>query len=354
MLLTPEWVIRLKSGSGNPQPFSALVSGRVMEDKVRNFLEGHGAKFVGFTAAEPFSDWNISFRQRLREGTLPAHYEKSLNHDPRDFLQAARTLIVFGVRCEGLADVLQPSRGSIAGIASARKKERNLSSDLERFLADSGFEARDVTRIPVKAAAVRSGIATQRKNSLAYFQGGDSAVRIGAVVTDLELAPGSEPRVESNPCGDCTLCLESCPTGALVDEYVVDASRCLCYVLEHDSELPPGMRPAVGNRLVGCETCQLVCPLNRDVPRLSLEELPWLDLLSLAGDAVEGPDELLSRFRDEMSLPIYSDYTLSRAIAIALGNWGDAKAVPLLKGLTNFRYPEVVEAARWSLANLGS
>jgi len=103
MLLAPERVIRLKSGSGNPQPFSALVSGRVMEDQVRNFLEDNGAEFVGFTAAEPFSDWNISFRQRLRDGTLPAHYEKRLNCDPRDILPAAETLIVFGVRYDGLA-----------------------------------------------------------------------------------------------------------------------------------------------------------------------------------------------------------------------------------------------------------
>jgi epoxyqueuosine reductase len=324
-----------------------------MNYRIRKFLSDNGAEFTGFASAEPFSDWDVAFQRRLSDGTLPAHYRKRLKNDPREFLPAAGSLIVFGVRYEGLADINEIGRGSIAGIARARKKERAISSSLEGFLMESGFQARDVTGIPVKEAAVRAGIATQRKNSLAYFEGGDSAVRIGVVATDLELAPGQRPPADSNPCGDCTLCLESCPTGALAEEYVVDAPRCLCYVLEHDSELPPAMRPAAGNRLVGCETCQLVCPFNRDVPRLSLKDLPWLELLTLAADAVEGPEELLSRFRDELGLPMYSDYTLSRSIAVALGNWGDRRAVRFLRALAESTYPEVAEAARWSLDELG-
>jgi epoxyqueuosine reductase len=324
-----------------------------MEDLIRKFLSENGADFVGFASAEQFSNWDVAFRGRLSDGILPEHYRKRLKHDPRESLPTAGSLVVFGVRYDGLADVTDPGRGLIAGIAWARKKERTLCNSLARFLIDSGFQARDVTGIPAKAAAVRAGIASMRKNSLAYFEGGDSAVRIGVVATDFELSPGPGPRAEGNPCGECTLCLESCPTGALVEEYVVDAPRCLCYVLEHDSELPPWMRHAVGNRLVGCETCQLVCPLNRDVPRLSLEDLPWLELLSLAAEAVEGPKELLSRFRHELALPMYSDYTLSRALAVALGNFGDLRAVAFLRTLADSTYPEVAEAARWSLAELG-
>jgi epoxyqueuosine reductase len=324
-----------------------------MDSNLRDFLACNGADYVGFTSAEPFSEWNDAFQRRLREGTLPAHYRKRLKDDPREFLATARTLIVFGVRYPGLADVTDPGRGSVAGIAGARKKERALSSNLERFLEDDGFEARDVTGIPAKAAAVRAGIATRRKNSLAYFEGGGSAVRIGVVATDFEPEESPEARQEAEACGNCTLCLESCPTGALAEEYVVDAPRCLCYVLEHDSELPGGMRPAVGNRLVGCETCQLVCPLNREVPRLSMQDLPWLELLRLAADAVEGPEDLLCRFRDELELPMYSDYTLLRSIVIALGNWGDERSVPFLRTLADSRYPEVAEAARWSLERFG-
>jgi epoxyqueuosine reductase len=322
-----------------------------IESRIRGFLSASGVNLVGFTSAEPFSDWDVAFRARLDDGRLPSHYSTRLSSDPRGFVPEARSIIVFGVSYDGLAEVSDPGRASIAGIAWARKKERALSSSLTRFLAESGHKARDVTGIPAKSAAVRAGLAVQRKNSLAYFGGAPgSAVRIGTVVTDIELPAGDRAKFE--PCGDCTLCLDSCPTGAMVEEYVVDVGRCLCYVLEHDSELPAGMRPALSNRLVGCETCQVVCPHNSDVRRLSLEDVPWLNLLSLAGEAVERPDALLSLLRDNMTLPVYSDYTAFRAIAIALGNWGDPRVVPLLRGLEASRMPRVAEAALWSLERM--
>lgn len=332
----------------SPSPDYGRIKIMNIESRIRGFLSDCGVDLVGFTSAEPFSDWDVAYRARLDNGRLPSHYSTRLSRDPRGFVPEARSIVVFGFPCDGLAEVSDPGRASIAGIAWARRKERSLSSSLARFLVDSGFEAKDVTGIPAKSAAVRAGLAVQRKNSLAYFDGTPgSAVRIGTVVTDLELPAGDQAEFE--PCGDCTLCLDSCPTGALVDEFVVDTPRCLCYVLEHDSELPAGMRPALSNRLAGCETCQVVCPHNSDVPRLSLEDVPWLDMLSLAGEAVEHPDALLSLLRDEMTLPVYSDYTVFRAIAIALGNWGDPRAVPPLRGLEASRMPLVAEAARWSL-----
>jgi epoxyqueuosine reductase len=323
-----------------------------IDSSIRGFLSDGGVDLVGFASAEQFSDWDSAFRARLKSGLLPARYSSRLGGNPGGFLAKARSIIVFGVPYDGLAEVKDPGRASIAGIAWARRKERALSSGLARFLVEAGFAAVDATGIPAKSAAVRAGLAAQRKNSLAYFNGAPgSAVRIGAVVTDLELEPAGAAAFE--PCGDCTLCLDACPTGALVEEYVVEVERCLCYVLEHDSELPEDMRPVLSNRLVGCETCQLACPHNSDVPRLSLADVPWLDLQSLAAEAGERPDVLLSRLRDDLTVPVYSDYTPLRAIAIALGDWGDRRAVPLLCRLEASPMTRVAEAARWSLEKMG-
>ena len=316
-------------------------------EAIREFLLENGADLVGFTGAEPFADWGAEFESRLKDGTLPGHYAGTLNPDPRHYVTEASSIVVIGVMYEGLSLVEDTGRGSIAGIAWSRKKERELSGLLAQHLVESGCQARDVTGIPVKAAAARAGLATQRKNSLAYFEPGGSAVRIGTVVTDLVLAP--DPPADFDPCGACTLCLDACPTGALIAEHVIDVQRCLCYVLEHDSTLPAGSQQAMGNRIVGCETCQLVCPLNRDVPTRPLDEVPWLDLLSLAREAVERPDGLVSLLRDELSLPVYSDYTPLRAVSIALGNWGDPAAIPHLEALAESDHPEVARAARWSL-----
>lgn len=321
------------------------------EERVRKFLADNGADIVGFTPAGWYGDWDEVFRARLCDAKMPSHYAGTLSADPFQLLPGAKSIVVFGMKYEGLSEVTDPGRGSIAGIAWARKKARGLSALLEGFLLESGFGARDVMSFPMKAAAVGAGIAVQRKNSLACFESGGSAVRIGTVLTDLELEPGRP--IEAEPCGGCTLCLDACPTGALCAEYVVDAPRCLCYVLEHDSGLPPEMRPVLGNRLVGCETCQVVCPLNREVPRLTLEDVPWLDLLILAGEAARRPERLIARLRDDLALPVYSDYTPLRSIAIALGNRGDDRAAGFLRELSRSKCREVAEAARWSLETLG-
>jgi len=318
--------------------------------EIEGFLKENGADFIGFADAEPFEEWHEECAARFENGMLPARYSRTLEHDPHQYVPGANSLIVLGLRYPALSEVDDPGRCSVAGIAWSREKERDLAARLVQFLEGSGAQARDATGLPAKAASVRAGLATQRKNSLAYFEQGGSAVRIGVVVTDLALEPTLP--LESDPCVSCTLCLESCPTGALVDEYVVDVPRCLCYVLEHDSVLPEDMRPAVGNRLIGCETCQLVCPDNREVPRSSLDDVPWLDLLTLAGEVSVRPEKLLSYLRDDLTLPVYSEYTPLRAVALALGNWKDPRGVSYLEALAGSERPEVVDAARWSLERL--
>lgn len=319
-----------------------------MRSSIVEFLGRNGADIVGFAPAEDFKEWLDHFNRRINGGLFPSDYPDRLSSDPRELLPGARSLIVFGFKYHGLSEVTDPGRGSVAGLMWVRRKTHQTVDLLVDLLEESGADAVDGSLLPAKAAAVRAGIAVQRKNSLAYFGDHGSAVRLGVVITDLEIPCEDNTGTES--CGNCTLCLEACPTGALTEDYVLDATKCLTYLTEEDCEFPRELRPSLGNRLVGCEVCQLVCPHNKSVPRTSFSDLQWLELTSLAREVILDPEALNARFREDLFFYINSRHAPSRAIAIALGNWGNPESIPLLREMVGSRIPEISEAARWALA----
>jgi epoxyqueuosine reductase len=322
----------------------------IAPDDIKHFLRREGVDLVGFTSVEAFEDWDEVYHGRLADGTLPSRYGRELYADPRRLLSGARSIIVFAVSYAGFAGGDEPGYASVCGVAWARKRAKEIIASLVDFIQKAGHEAIEERNIPLKAAAVRAGIATQRKNTITYTGDGGSAVRLNAVVTDLELPPGEESG--SEPCGECSLCIEACPTSALTGDYVLNAGRCLCYLLEHDSDFPGELRPLTGSRLLGCDACQVVCPHNRDIPILSSMEFPWLELKALAEEAIEDPEGLNRRLCRQHAFPLFSEYTVSRTIAINLGNWGAPQAFPLLRRLQESRWPEVAEAARWALQRI--
>ena len=111
------------------------------------------------------------------------------------------------------------------------------------------------------AYAARSGVGWRGKHTLALARDAGSTFFLGEIVTDLPL-PVTPPA--SAHCGTCRACLDVCPTGAIVAPYELDARRCISYLtIEHEGAIPEPLRPLLGNRIYGCDDCQLVCPWNR-------------------------------------------------------------------------------------------
>jgi epoxyqueuosine reductase len=327
-----------------------MEAGEGMRSSITAFLAQRGVDIVGFAAADELDEWQGHFSRRIDNGLFPRDYPDRLCSDPRQLLPEARSVIVFGVKYHGLSDVKDPGRGSVAGLMWVRRDAFDMVDLLVDFLEASGARAVDGSLLPAKAVAVKAGIAVQRKNSIAYFDGHGSAARLGVVITDLELPAGKSARAKT--CGKCTLCLEACPTGALVEDYVVDVTRCLTFLTEEDRGFPEELRPGLGNRLVGCEMCQLVCPHNKDVPRISFEDLQWLELPALAREATKDAKALNAHFLKDLGFYINSPHAPSRAIAIGLGNWGEPETTPLLQDLAISPLPEVADAARWALGRV--
>ena len=118
--------------------------------------------------------------------------------------------------------------------------------------------------------ASRSGQGWRGKHTLVLSRDAGSTFFLGEIYVDFPL-PLTEP--EPAHCGQCTACIDACPTGAIVAPYRLDARRCISYLtIEHAGSIPEEMRPLLGNRIYGCDDCQLVCPWNKFARRNALPD----------------------------------------------------------------------------------
>jgi len=163
----------------------------------------------------------------------------------------------------------QPERAYISRYALGRdyhKLMRNrlqkLANKIQQHYGEFGYRA-FVDSAPVleKPLAAKAGLGWMGKHSNILSKQVGSWYFLGELYIDIPL-PVSEPVTDH--CGDCTACITACPTGAIVEPYVVDARRCISYLtIEHKGSIPEQWRQAMGNRIYGCDDCQIFCPWNR-------------------------------------------------------------------------------------------
>lgn len=146
-----------------------------------------------------------------------------------------------------------------------RKKLKLLGDKITQRLANTQYRP-FVDSAPVleHAIAQKAGIGWTGKHSLTLNKHAGSWFFLGELFINLPL-PIDEPATED--CGECSACMTICPTQAIVAPYKVDARRCISYLtIEYDGIIPEALRPAMGNRIYGCDDCQLICPWNRFAP----------------------------------------------------------------------------------------
>ena len=162
-----------------------------------------------------------------------------------------------------------PRKGYVARYALGRdyhkvlrRRLQALATAIERRAGPIGYRV-FVDSAPVleKALARNAGLGWIGKHTNLLDRRDGSWFLLGEIYTDLPLPPD---RPVTGHCGSCTACLDVCPTGAIVAPYELDARRCISYLtIEHKGPIPLEFREAIGNRIFGCDDCQLVCPWNR-------------------------------------------------------------------------------------------
>lgn len=147
-----------------------------------------------------------------------------------------------------------------------RKRLQKLTDKISDQTGEFGYRV-FVDSAPVleKALAQKAGLGWIGKSSNLLHKDSGSWFFIGEIYTDLPLPVAPDASEDnSNHCGSCTACMEACPTGAIVAPYKVDARLCISYLtIEMRGSIPEILRPAMGNRIYGCDDCQLVCPFNK-------------------------------------------------------------------------------------------
>ncbi|MDE2607690.1 MAG: tRNA epoxyqueuosine(34) reductase QueG [Burkholderiales bacterium] len=255
----------------------------------------------------------------------------------------------------------RPREGIVSLYARGRDYHKVLRSRLQK-LADriagaiGPFGHRVFTdSAPVLEAelAARSGQGWRGRHTLVLDREGGSMFFLGEIYVDLALPP-TEPAGEH--CGSCSACLDACPTGAIVAPYRLDARRCISYLtIEHAGPIPVELRPLLGNRIYGCDDCQLACPWNKFAqPALVPDFAPRTDLVGqpLVALFAWSEQEFLRRTEGSPIRRIGHARWL-RNIAVALGNALRAGEDSEIRAALQARvdHPDAVvrEHVRWAL-----
>ena len=319
------------------------------------------------TAAEFGHDRDIAIR-RIDDGLmdgLPWFNGERVRRgsSPDELLPGARSIISLGWSYRPAEETdAAPGHGLIARYARGRDYHRVMKRRMRRMALElqdrlgSQFAARwyvDDGPMLDRAAAARAGLGWFGKNGNILNPTYGSWILLGQIITDLPLAPDAPL---SKTCGQCARCIPACPTDAIVAPYVVDNRRCISYLtIERKGDIPRELRPAIGTWVFGCDICQEVCPVNRKArasndPNFGRRDLSAVDLVELLEMTEE---EFRQRFAGTPIMRAKRE-GMQRNAGVALGNLGDAGAVPALSQALQTGAPVVRSHAAWALGRIGS
>jgi epoxyqueuosine reductase len=328
-----------------------------------------GIDKLGISSAEPFVELKSILVQHRAKGYESGFEEPDLDKrtDPALSLAEPRSIISIAIAYPSkLPDAPRSEPGAYRGIFSRsawgldyHQVLRNRLQRLEAWIRERVPTARlesmvDTGALVDRAVAERAGIGWVGKNCCVITPEFGSWVYLGEMITNLPL-PSDVPVTES--CGDCTLCIDSCPTGALVGPGQLNAQVCISFVTQTKGHIEEdAMKEKIGNRLYGCDTCQIVCPKNKG--------MNWTHQPELQPDAEQVKPLLLPllkmsnrEFKERFgssSAAWRGKKPIQRNAILGLGHFKDKTAVPVLRDLLmQDERAEIRASAAWALGRIG-
>ena len=328
-----------------------------------------GIDKIGFTTADPFTELKrrlieqerLQYKSGFEKGTIEERTE------PKRLLPEAQSIIAIALAYPTkMKDAPKSKPGARRGIFSRtswgtdyhvvlRERLEKLAAFIEDQVTDFSYKIMvDTGELSDRAVAERAGIGFSGKNASIITEEFGSFVYLGEMITNIPFEP-DEP-VEMS-CGDCRICLDACPTGALVQGGQLNAQRCLSFLSQTKVSLPEPFREKLGTRLYGCDTCQLVCPFNKQVDFHLHEEFepePEVAKPLLQPMLQKTNREFREKF-GHISGFWRGKNPLQRNAIIALAHYKDETAIDLLKNivLKDVR-PVIRETAIWALGKIGT
>ncbi|PTL39030.1 tRNA epoxyqueuosine(34) reductase QueG [Alkalicoccus saliphilus] len=340
---------------------------RGLKQEIIDYSKEIGVDKIGFAAADPF----VTLKERLRvqqEKGYVSGFEKGTLGErttPELLLPEAKTVISIALAYPSkMKDAPRSVKGDRRGIFCRAswgedyhhilRRKLNL---LEEFIQKKVTGARsksmvDTGELSDRAVAERAGIGWSGKNCAVITPEFGSYVYLGDLITTVPL---EEDQPLEDQCGSCTKCIDACPTGALIQGGQLDATKCVAFLTQTKTMLPEKYRKKIGNRLYGCDTCQVVCPENKgkdfhhhpemepdpEVVKPRLEEV-----LSMSNK------EFKKKF-GHISGSWRGKKPIQRNAVIALGVFKEKSALPtLIKLLKEDPRPVIRGTAAWAIGEI--
>lgn len=339
-------------------------------DEIVDLATTHGLTHVGVAPADVLERARTELHRRkaagLHAGMQFTYRNPDRSTDPARAVHGARSIIVTArpylaehepdrppgtqarVGRYAWVDHYAPLREGLRAIAARLKQAGHRAV---AFADDNSVVDREV--------AYLAGLGWFGKNANILLPGAGSFFVLGSVITTAEYPP-AEPLPDG--CGTCRRCLDGCPTGAIVAPGVVDANRCLAWLVQQPGSFPVEHREALGDRLYGCDDCQEVCPpsvrLGKrhvvDLAEMTTEQpvQAWVDVL----DLLDASDDMLLERHGRWYVADRDPRWWRRNALVVLGNIGDPEDDRTRATLSRYRAhhdPILREHAEWAAARLG-
>lgn len=340
---------------------------QLLKDEIKGAIASLGIDKIGFASADPFLELKDILIRHRSLGRESGFEEPDLDKRvyPELSFTKPRSIISIAVAYPSkLMDAPKSEKGAYRGIISRSSWGEDYHQvlrlrlhRLEEFISERLPKARmesmvDTGVLSDRAVAERAGIGWSAKNCAIITPEWGSWVYLGEMITDIAFPPDT-PVTED--CGECTLCIDACPTGALVGPGQLDSNLCISFITQTKGFVSDSNKEKIGNRLYGCDTCQVVCPKNKAKNWTHQSDLqPDPDVVKpLLKPLLTLSNKEFKQQYGHIAASWRGKNPIQRNAIIALGHFKDESAVPLLITLLlKDNRPVIRATAAWALTKI--
>ncbi|TDL93416.1 tRNA epoxyqueuosine(34) reductase QueG [Macrococcus brunensis] len=339
---------------------------QTLKEEIIAYSKTIGIDAIGFTTAEPFEELRPKLEAYYAKGYASGFEESDieLRINPRKSVASAESIIAIAVgypnRLPGAPKSVRGERRGMFARSSWGMDYHSLLRKrlqlLEAFIKSRVPEAECLSMVDTgvlsdRAVAERAGLGYAAKNGFILNKELGTWTYLGELLTSIKLPPDA-PVLDS--CLDCTICIDRCPTGALVGNGQLNSQKCISFLTQTKGFLPDEYRSKIGNRLYGCDTCQQVCPKNRGINTTQDDIiLEPLKLKPLLEPLLTMSNKMFKNEYGYLAGSWRGKKPIQRNAIIALAHFKEESAVPTLKEVAvKDERPVIKGTAYWALGRI--
>ncbi|MFY9279491.1 MAG: 4Fe-4S double cluster binding domain-containing protein [Caldicoprobacterales bacterium] len=327
----------------------------LLKDQLIEYGTKLGFGIIRVTTCEPLKLWNYQRNIRKKQDPDSAYLWDNLKYDPKEIMPEARSIVVAIWAHTPYKSNFPKGIGRFSAYYREYPKGRQAAYRLGKFLEQAGYNTIVQPNLPAKEIAYRAGIGYFGKNALIHTQEYGSWISLHYILTDAPLTP-DESMDRISDCGDCNLCMRTCPTSAIQREGQVIPSKCIRHHMLSSDFVPVDIREKMGSRMLGCDICQMVCPFNKKgILEAGLPSPEEMDLFNIKDILKEWSTGLKNRMNNMGEL-IGKNYAraqkiLSMAVILA-GNSKDKSYIPYLIPLLKHPHAPIRGHSAWAIGKI--